>query len=137
MFKEPSTFQFWIWESAPNLSKFYCRINKKQNTFWYLTNLTIVCVCDFIFFSGLSIKDIGVFSQYFDIHLFQFCSWICQQINILCSLQIKVYIFWEDLKILQNLHQLFEVQYSEQIIVGDFAKFRGLFRIYELYRRLL
>ena len=37
-------------------------------------------------------------------------------------------------KVLQNLHQLFDWQYIEQIIGGDFAKFCGLLRIYELYK---
>ena len=34
---------------------------------------------------------------------------------------------------LQNLRQLFDWQYIGQIIGGDFAKFCGLLRIYELY----
>ena len=34
--------------------------------------------------------------------------------------------------ILQNLRQLFDWQYIGQIIGGDFAKFYGLLRIYEL-----
>ena len=46
---------------------------------------------------------------------------------------LKVHIFWEGHKILQNLHQLFDWQYTGQIIGGDFAKFCGLLRIYELY----
>ena len=33
---------------------------------------------------------------------------------------------------MQNLHQLFDWQYIGQIIGGDFAKFCGLLRIYEL-----
>ena len=36
-------------------------------------------------------------------------------------------------KFLQNLLQLFDWQYIGQIIGGDFAKFCGLLRIYELY----
>ena len=46
---------------------------------------------------------------------------------------VKVHIFWEGYKILRNLHQLFDWQYIGQIIGGDFAKFCGLLRIYELY----
>jgi hypothetical protein len=38
---------------------------------------------------------------------------------------------------LQNLHQLFDWQYIGQIIGGDFAKFCGLLRIYELYAGVL
>ena len=37
----------------------------------------------------------------------------------------KVHIFWEGHKILQNLHQLFDWQYTGQIIGGDFAKGPG------------
>ena len=46
---------------------------------------------------------------------------------------IKVHVFWEGHKILRNLCQLFDWQYIGQIIGGDFAKFCGLLRIYELY----
>ena len=52
--------------------------------------------------------------------------------KITSALQNKVHIFWEGHKILWNLHQLFEWQYIEQIIGGDFAKFCSLPRIYEL-----
>ena len=45
---------------------------------------------------------------------------------------VKVYVFWEDQKILQNLQQRFECYYKGQIYGGDFAKFCGLLRIYEL-----
>ena len=45
----------------------------------------------------------------------------------------KVYIFWEGHKILRNLHQLFVLCTASQIVGGDFAKFCGLLRIYELY----
>ena len=34
---------------------------------------------------------------------------------------------------MRNLHQLLDCQYKGQIIGGDFAKFCGLLRIYELY----
>ena len=44
----------------------------------------------------------------------------------------KVHIFWEDHKILRNLHQLFDWQYIGQKIGEDFAKFFDLLRIYEL-----
>ena len=47
------------------------------------------------------------------------------------SLKFKVHIFWEGHKILRNFHQLFDWQIG-QIIGGDFAKFCGLLRIYEL-----
>ena len=45
----------------------------------------------------------------------------------------KVYLFWEGHKIWRNLHQLFVQFTASQIIGGDFAKFCGLLRIYELY----
>ena len=44
----------------------------------------------------------------------------------------KIHIFWEVHNILRNLHQLFDWRYIGQIIGGDFAKFCGLLRIYEL-----
>ena len=46
----------------------------------------------------------------------------------------KLHISWEGLKILQNLHQLFDWQYIGQIIGEDFAKLCGLLRIYELLK---
>ena len=46
-------------------------------------------------------------------------------------IDFKVYIFWGGHKILRNLHHLFFIC---QIIDGDFTKFCGLLRIYELYK---
>ena len=46
---------------------------------------------------------------------------------------LKFHIFWEGHKILQNLHRTFVLCSASQIIGGDFAKFCGLLRIYELY----
>ena len=46
----------------------------------------------------------------------------------------KVHVFWEGRKTLQNLHQLFVLCTASQIIGGDFVKFCGLLRIYELYK---
>jgi hypothetical protein len=43
------------------------------------------------------------------------------QIASLCVEVVKVHIFREGHKILRNLHQLFDWQYVEQIIGGDFA----------------
>ena len=46
---------------------------------------------------------------------------------------VKVHIFLEGHKILRNFHQLFVlVCTARQIIGGDFAKFCGLLRIYEI-----
>ena len=45
----------------------------------------------------------------------------------------KVHIFWEGHKILRNLHRRFVLCSVSQIYGGDFAKFCGLLRIYELY----
>ena len=56
---------------------------------------------------------------------------------VLGKSHVKVHIFWESHKILQNLHQLFDWQYIEQIIGGDFAKFCGLLKIYELKPNIL
>ena len=56
------------------------------------------------------------------------------EIHLSSGLSIKVHILWEGHKILQNINLLFDWQYIGQIICGDFAKFCGLFRIYELYK---
>ena len=45
----------------------------------------------------------------------------------------KAYIFLEGHTILQNLHRRFILCSNGQIYDGDFAKFCGLLRIYELY----
>ena len=45
---------------------------------------------------------------------------------------IKVHIFWEGHKGLQNLHLTFDCMYCSQKLGEDFAKFCGLLRIYEL-----
>ena len=45
----------------------------------------------------------------------------------------KVHIFWEGHNVLQNLHRRFVLCSDSQIYGGDFAKFCGLLRIYELY----
>ena len=45
----------------------------------------------------------------------------------------KVHIFWEGQQILQSLHRRFVLCGASQIYGGDFAKFCGLLRIYELY----
>jgi hypothetical protein len=50
------------------------------------------------------------------------------------TLHIKVRIFWEGHKILQNIHQLFFWQLICQIIFGDLAKFCGRLRMYEIYK---
>ena len=47
---------------------------------------------------------------------------------------VKVHIFWEGHNILRNLHQSFVTCTASQIISGDFAKYCGLLRIYELYK---
>ena len=44
----------------------------------------------------------------------------------------KVHIFWEGHRILRNLHRRFDWHYIRQIYGGNFAKFCGLLRIYEL-----
>ena len=50
-----------------------------------------------------------------------------------CNLFSKVHIFWEGHKILQNLHLIFDWHYIGQKEGGDFAKFCGLLKMYELY----
>ena len=46
---------------------------------------------------------------------------------------LKVHIFWEGHKVMQNLHCIFHPYYTGQINCGDFAKFCGILRRYELY----
>ena len=46
----------------------------------------------------------------------------------------KVHAFWEGHKFLRNLHRRFVLCSNGQIYDGDFAKFCGLLRIYELYK---
>ena len=55
-------------------------------------------------------------------------------LTLFVKYRIKVHLFWEGHKILQNFHQLFDWQYIGQIIGGLFAKFCCLLRIYELYQ---
>ena len=44
----------------------------------------------------------------------------------------KVHIFWEDHKILRNLHRRFDRSYIGQIYGGNFENISGVLRIYEL-----
>ena len=64
----------------------------------------------------------------------RFRSFLTQKIDFESKIfsVFKVPIFWEGHKILWNLCQLFDWQYIGQKIGGDFAKFCGLLRIYEL-----
>ena len=48
----------------------------------------------------------------------------------------KVHIVWEGHKILQNLHRRFVLCSSGPIYGGGFAKFCGLLRLYELYKKI-
>ena len=49
---------------------------------------------------------------------------------------VKVHIFLEGHKILQNLHRIFDRYYIEQIYGGDFSRFCGLLRMYELKKHI-
>ena len=51
---------------------------------------------------------------------------------VLPTYLLKVHIFWESHKILQNLHCRFDRYYIGQTYVGDFAQICCLLRIYEL-----
>ena len=56
-------------------------------------------------------------------------------ISTVCNIYIYIYLYIfgrEGHKILRNLHQIFVLCTVSQIIGGDFAKFCGLLRIYEL-----
>ena len=52
--------------------------------------------------------------------------------NLQLTVSFKVHIFWESHKILQNLQLTFDWHYIGQKYSGDFAKFCGLLRMYEL-----
>ena len=54
-------------------------------------------------------------------------------VSMIICIWVKVPIFWEGHKILRNLHLTFDWHYIGQKLGGDFAKFFGLLRIYELY----
>ena len=74
--------------------------------------------------------------------IFCFDSWNLIKLFIVQSsfmnhITSEAHLFWEGHKILRNLHQLFDWQYIWQIIGGDFAKFCGLLRIYELLQNVL
>ena len=57
------------------------------------------------------------------------------QYSLSCG-YFKVHTFWEGHKMLENIHRRFVLCSASQIYVGDFAKFCGLLRIYELYPKL-
>ena len=118
------------------------------------------CICNWIWCKKLS----GLFQNYVHTKTY-FASWIrksqrqrtsknfwrlklnnkcifCTEARAwFCTKLIKVHIFWEGHKILQNLRQLFDWQYIfilnatkimhsiNSTIGGDFAKFCGLLRI--------
>ena len=57
-------------------------------------------------------------------------------ITVICPVMptVKVHIIWKGHKILQNIHRRrFDWHYIGQIYGGDFTKFCGLLRTYELY----
>ena len=56
------------------------------------------------------------------------------EVDFLDFAAFKVHIFWEGHKFLRNLHRRFVLCNNGQIYDGDFAKFCGLLRIYELYK---
>ena len=49
----------------------------------------------------------------------------------------KVHILWEGHKILWNIHCRFVLCSASQIYGGDFTKFIGVIKIYELYNKLI
>ena len=100
----------------------------------FLLPFVELCVLDFIFCSSILFdnnsslvrsprrqpsSNVGMESEH-SVELFQH--------------YIKVHIFWEGHKFLQNLHRRFVLCSASQIYGGDFTKFCGLLRIYELYR---
>ena len=67
-------------------------------------------------------------------NLLLLCNFLFQNVNQ-SNVLYKVHIFWEGHKILRNFHLTFDSYDIGQKWGGDFAKFCGLLRIYELYFR--
>ena len=118
------------------IDHFECKNKELDNDFYFCFKYIIMhLILKQTFFKWLVCLDCQKSKIY---NFFIFLTFpACFQIPIIfsnlksnCS---KVHIFWEGHKILWNLHQLFDWQYIGQIIGGDFAKFCGLLRIYELY----
>ena len=63
----------------------------------------------------------------------QFSQQVCTNF-ILIFVNINPFLYINDQFALRNLHQLIDIR---QIIGGDFAKFCGLLRIYELHKKWL
>ena len=53
------------------------------------------------------------------------------------KVDIKVHIFWEGHKILQNIQSKFDCYYIGRIYSKDFAKFCGILRTYKLLKYLI
>ena len=81
------------------------------------------------------IRNLNAYQRSDNLESKLWCPQFSQKINI-GIISSKVHIFWEGLKILRNLHQLFVLCTASQIIGGYFAKFCGLLRIYQVYTKL-
>ena len=55
--------------------------------------------------------------------------------NLEADAPFKVHLFWEGHKVLRNLHLTFDWHYVGQNWCGDSAKFCGLLRTYEFYKK--
>ena len=122
----------WTSFGKPNNKRFNNRETIKVIGYLWESVFSQVNIFEPNLHSKLVNKPLWLFwlSDYFVICNITICiQSVCILLNILC---FKVHIFWEGHKILRNLHRLFDRQYIGQIIGGDFAKFCGLLRIYEL-----
>ena len=80
-----------------------------------------------------NIHRLGATKKLIGVHLLRDLSALQQWDKQILKLPFyKVHIFWEGHKILRNLHRRFVLCSASQIYGGDFAKFCGLLRIYEL-----
>ena len=124
---EQVCFSHWIWLWSWNIPKNSWKRNDADGQ-WLLNHLTscfLIRFCHFISF------NFGVFSQIVFLHA---CKRVrAMQLNLKGN-SVKVHIFLEGHKILRNLHRRFVLSSASQIYSGDFAKFCGLFRSYELLK---
>ena len=115
------------------------QIQNKVTNFWGLKLEISICKHSII---------LQMFCYYILLQLISFLYWICWRFlkwdhTVFVSFKIEClskmacmyvkFIYSEKAKNLRNLHQLFLLCTASQIIGGDFAKFYGLLRIYELY----
>ena len=93
--------------------------------FKYQFKQTTLCYCNSLFLFLLRIEMESFF--------FLYMCYISTKFLEIIDFCVKVHIFWEAHKILRNFHHRFVLCSNSLIYVGNFVKFRGPLRIYELY----